>query len=140
MQEVLEEKMSRLFNTERIVLQGSSRTDAGVHALGMSVSFEAPESPYIPDFKICKALNRLLPPDIRINRVNYAPEGFNARFCSKGKAYIYVINTADGNPFTGRYSHLQKDFVHVDAVREGMKILEGTHQTPSFSALVRSYL
>lgn len=132
-QEVLEEKMSRLFNTERIVLQGSSRTDAGVHALGMSVSFEAPESPYIPDIKICKALNRLLPPDIRINRVNYAPEGFNARFCSKGKAYIYVINTADGNPFTGRYSHLQKDFVNVDAVREGMKILEGTHDFSAFT-------
>ena len=51
-QEVVENKLSHLFNTERIRIQGSSRTDAGVHALGMTVSFEAPESPYIPDWKI----------------------------------------------------------------------------------------
>lgn len=132
-QEVLEEKMSRLFNTERIVLQGSSRTDAGVHALGMAVSFEAPESPYIPDFKIKKALNRLLPSDIRVQSVEYASEGFNARFCAKGKAYIYAVNTAEGNPFTGRYSHWQRDFLDMDAVREGMTYLEGTHDFSAFT-------
>ena len=44
-QEVVEAKLSRLFNTERVKIQGSSRTDSGVHAQGMAVSFEAPESP-----------------------------------------------------------------------------------------------
>lgn len=56
-QEVLEEKLCRLFNNTRIRVQGSSRTDSGVHALGMAASFQAPPSPYIPDWKVKKALN-----------------------------------------------------------------------------------
>ena len=58
-QEVLEEKLYRLFGDVPIRVQGSSRTDAGVHALGMVVSFRAPPSPYIPDWKLKKALNKL---------------------------------------------------------------------------------
>ena len=52
-QEVIEEKLYRLFGErEHIRIQGSSRTDAGVHALGMVCSFSAPPSPYIPDWKL----------------------------------------------------------------------------------------
>ena len=132
-QEVVEDKLSHLFNTERIRIQGSSRTDAGVHALGMTVSFEAPESPYIPDWKIKKAMNRLLPPDIRVRSVDYAPPEFNARFSAKGKAYIYVVNTGDLNPFTSRWSHYQPEFTRIDEVREAMKLLEGTHDFSAFT-------
>ena len=132
-QEVVENKLSRLFNTERICIQGSSRTDSGVHAQGMAASFEAPESPYIPDWKIKKAMNRLLPPDIRIRSVDYAPADFNARFSAKGKAYIYVVNTGDLNPFTSRWSHYQPDFTQLDAVRAAMKSLEGTYDFSAFT-------
>ncbi|MBQ9337164.1 MAG: tRNA pseudouridine(38-40) synthase TruA [Lentisphaeria bacterium] len=132
-QEVVENKLSHLFNTDRIRIQGSSRTDSGVHALGMAASFEAPESPYIPDWKIKKAMNRLLPPDIRIRSVDYAAPDFNARFSAKGKAYIYVVNTGDLNPFTSRWSHYQPEFVQLDAVRDSMKMLEGTHDFSAFT-------
>ena len=132
-QEVVEAKLSRLFNTERVKIQGSSRTDSGVHAQGMAVSFEAPESPYIPDWKIKKALNRLLPPDIRIRSVDYAPPEFNARFSAKGKAYIYVVNTGDLNPFTSRWSHYQPEFTQLEAVREAMGYLEGEHDFSAFT-------
>lgn len=132
-QEVIEDTMSRLFNTDRIRIQGSSRTDSGVHALGMAVSFEAPESPYIPDWKIKKALNRLLPNDIRIRSVEYADPDFNARFSAKGKAYVYVVNTGDLNPFTSRWSCYQPEFTQFDAVREAMKTLEGRHDFSAFT-------
>ena len=56
-QEVVEDKLCRLFGNTPIRIQGSSRTDAGVHALGLCASFRAPESPYIPDWKVKKALN-----------------------------------------------------------------------------------
>ena len=79
-QEVLEEKLCRLFNNTRIRVQGSSRTDSGVHALGMAASFQAPPSPYIPDWKVKKALNRLLPPSIKIREAVIAEPDFNARF------------------------------------------------------------
>ena len=136
-QEVVEAKLSHLFNVERIRIQGSSRTDSGVHAQGMAVSFEAPESPYIPDWKIKKAMNRLLPPDIRIRSVDYAAPDFNARFSAKGKAYIYVVNTGDLNPFTSRWSHYQPDFTQLDAVRDAMKLLEGEHDFSAFR--IRTY-
>ena len=132
-QEVIEEKLSRLFNTDRIRIQGSSRTDSGVHALGMAVSFDAPESPYIPDWKIKKALNRLLPPDIRIRSVDYAAPGFNARFSARGKAYVYVINTGDLNPFTSRWSHYEPGFTELEAVRAAMRLLEGEHDFSAFT-------
>ena len=65
-QEVLEDKLCKLFGNIPIRVQGSSRTDAGVHALGMVFSFKVPPSPYIPDGKRKKALSRLRPNDIRI--------------------------------------------------------------------------
>ena len=132
-QEVIEEKLSHIFNTERIRIQGSSRTDAGVHALGMAVSFSAPESPYIPDWKIKKALNRLLSPSIKIRNVDYAEPDFNARFSAKGKAYIYVVNTGDLNPFTARWSCCQPEFTRLDAVRQAMGYLQGTHDFSAFT-------
>ena len=62
-QEVVEDKLYRLFGErEHIRIQGSSRTDAGVHALGMVCSFSAPPSPYIPDWKLKKAMNGTLIP------------------------------------------------------------------------------
>ena len=104
-QEVVEEKLYRLFGErEHIRIQGSSRTDAGVHALGMVCSFSAPPSPYIPDWKLKKAMNRLLPDDIRIRCAEVVKNGFNARFDALAKSYVYVVNTGDINPFSGRYS------------------------------------
>lgn len=132
-QEVIEDRLSHLFNTDRIRIQGSSRTDSGVHALAMSISFEAPESPYIPDWKIKKALNRLLPSSIKVMSVEYAPAEFNARFSAKGKAYVYVVNNGDLNPFTARWSCCQPEFTRFDAVREGMAFLEGTHDFSAFT-------
>ena len=65
-QQVVEERLSRLFGNIPIWIQGSSRTDAGVHALGLVASFRAPERRNIPAWKILKAMNRLLPEDIRV--------------------------------------------------------------------------
>ena len=65
--------------------------------------------------------------------VDYAPPEFNARFSAKGKAYIYVVNTGDLNPFTSRWSHYQPEFTRLDAVREAMKILEGEHDFSAFT-------
>ena len=78
-QEVLEEKLCRLFNNTRIRVQGSSRTDSGVHALGMAASFQAPRSPYIPDGKVKKALNRMRPPIIKIRVALMSDPEFNNR-------------------------------------------------------------
>ena len=133
-QEVIEEKLYRLFGErEQIRIQGSSRTDAGVHALGMVCSFSAPPSPYIPDWKLKKAMNRLLPDDIRIRSAEVMNDGFNARFDALAKSYVYVVNTGDINPFSGRYSWHMEDMTETDALREAVKHVEGRHDFSTFT-------
>ena len=133
-QQVIEEKLYRLFGERELIrIQGSSRTDAGVHALGMVCSFSAPPSPYIPDWKLKKAMNRLLPDDIRIRSAEVVNDGFNARFDALAKSYVYVVNTGDINPFGGRYSWHMEDMTEIDALREAVKHVEGRHDFSTFT-------
>ena len=132
-QQVVEERLFKLFGEIPIRIQGSSRTDSGVHSLGLTVSFTTPPDRDIPDWKICKALNRLLPEDIRIRSVATVPESFNARFSAKAKSYVYVINSGEVNPFTSRWSWHLHDFHDLDAVSRALGYLKGTHDFSTFS-------
>ena len=74
---------------ERVLPQGSGRTDAGVHALGQVASF-ALQAP-IPAPNLLRALNRLLPGSIRIRSVEPASPDFHARHTALRKTYEYRI-------------------------------------------------
>ena len=65
-QQVMQERLTKLYDRQPIHLIGCSRTDAGVHAQGFAASFLVPERPVIPPERLYKALNRQLPPAIRI--------------------------------------------------------------------------
>lgn len=133
-QEVVEEKLFKLFGGREVIrIQGSSRTDAGVHALGMVCSFRAPSSPYIPDWKLQKAMNRLLPNDIRIRSAEVVSDSFNARFSAKAKSYVYVVNRGDSNPFVNRYAWRMPDMTDVDALRTAFRFVEGEHDFSTFT-------
>lgn len=75
---------------EDIKLISSSRTDSGVHALCNTVNFKINKTS-IPISKIPKALNSLLPKDIRINKAEKVKKDFNARYNAKKKTYEYLI-------------------------------------------------
>ncbi len=133
-QQTLEERLSKLFGGVPIRVQGSSRTDAGVHALGLVASCRLPEHPFIPIWKIQKALNRLLPSDIRIRTIEEMPDSFNARFSAHAKSYVYVVNTGDINPFTCRYSWYLDDMVgHMDELKTAIGFLQGEHDFSTFT-------
>ena len=138
-QEVVEDKLCRLFGNTPIRIQGSSRTDAGVHALGLCASFRAPESPYIPDWKVKKALNRLLPEDIRIRSAEIVPDDFNARFSAKGKSYVYMVNTGDNNPFTNRYCWHMDDMTELDELEKAIQVFKGKHDFTTFTVEAYKY-
>jgi tRNA pseudouridine38-40 synthase len=90
-QEKIEEAFARLFpGVKRI--HGSSRTDTGVHALGMVAHVEIPKAEFkLPAARLALALNAFLPDDIRIlSAVRAAPE-FHARFDATGKQYRYFV-------------------------------------------------
>jgi tRNA pseudouridine38-40 synthase len=74
---------------ERVLPQGSGRTDAGVHALGQVASFSL-KAP-IPAANLHRALNRCLPPSIRVLEVEIVPPDFHARHSALGKTYEYRI-------------------------------------------------
>lgn len=81
-------------------VQGSGRTDAGVHALGQVAHLESPR-PCAAD-RLAAALNDLLPPDINVLAAAVAAGGFHARHDAVGRSYLYQVSrrrTAFGKPF-----------------------------------------
>jgi len=132
-QDVLEEKISLLFAGMKIKTTGSSRTDSGVHALGFTVSFDAPDNENLPPSKIKDALNSLLPYDIRIKSLTYAESSFHARFSAISKAYTYVINTGDASPFDCKWTWRRRECRNIDAIKEALNHIVGTHDFSAFS-------
>lgn len=76
---------------ENVSVEGSGRTDKGVHALGQVASVQIENS--IPLKNIKRALNNLLPADIRIVKVDLEKDNFHARFSAKRKTYRYIVQT-----------------------------------------------
>ncbi len=131
-QEVIQKNLTRMYGGLPIHLIGSSRTDAGVHALGFAASYVTPFRPAIPAEKVRSALNRLMPSDIRIMRISEVPLAFHARYDAKGKAYTYVLNLGADSPFSARYSWRPRRRIDPEKIREGSKYLVGTHDYSSF--------
>jgi tRNA pseudouridine38-40 synthase len=90
-QGVLEASLSRLCGGAAVRVAGAGRTDAGVHALGQVASLELPRE--MPPEAVARALNALLPEDVRVLGADEAPPGFHARRSAVSKHYRYVLDT-----------------------------------------------
>jgi len=131
-QDVIEGALKKI-SGGRIVLHGSGRTDAGVHALGQCAHFEAGGSLSPADWQ--RALNANLPPTVRILRAGRVADDFHARFSAKGKIYRYLIRNAAVLPphEVDRVWHVPHA-LDVETLREAAKIFEGSHDFAAFSA------
>src|SRR3974390_2982874 len=90
-QQKVEEALAKLFPS-RPRLHSSSRTDTGVHALGMVAHFETGSGEgRMPPPKLALALNAGLPQDVRVLAAARAGRDFNARFDASGKQYRYFV-------------------------------------------------
>ena len=140
-QGTLEEALSK-FCDQKITIDGTSRTDAGVHAYGQRASFKGDFG--IPTDKIKLAVNNYLQggmnqlsqtQDVEIIDVKEMPLPFHARFDSKGKTYRYVIsNEAEPDIFRRNYAYFVREKLNIDLMREGAKYIVGTHDFKSFEA------
>ncbi|WP_300380389.1 tRNA pseudouridine(38-40) synthase TruA [Clostridium sp.] len=132
-QETLEKAISVLTN-EEINVQGSSRTDAGVHARGFVANFKTTTN--IPESKYREALNSKLPDDIVIIKSEEVEECFNSRYYTKGKTYSYTIINTDICPVIGRqYMYHVRKPLNIEAMKEACKYFIGTKDFISFRSI-----
>lgn len=90
-QETVESSLGRLLKLPPPTIYGCSRTDTGVHA--REFCFNVHIDNRIPCEGFVKGMNTLLPPDIAVLSCEEAEEDFHARYCAKGKEYVYIIST-----------------------------------------------
>lgn len=133
-QDVLREAMTRLAGGKVILVQGSGRTDAGVHAVGQVAHADVPDERSDPAFWQ-RALNATLPASLRILNCVRAAKDFHARYGATGKTYEYLLWTASILPphWAGRAWHLQPA-PDVAALRRAGRIFAGSHDFAGFSA------
>lgn len=134
-QEKLEEVLKRFFPAAPRV-HSSSRTDAGVHAIGMEAHVEVPRAQFkMTPGKLVLALNAYLPEDIRVLMARRAPAEFHARFDASGKQYRYFVwNHAAMNPLLRAQAWHVTQKLDLKAMRAGAPLLLGKHDFKSFAA------
>ena len=128
---------------EDVHIHGTSRTDAGVHALGQCASFEWKSN--MPVEKLAEVMNRRFgaggegrsgaPGDIRIISVEQVPEDFHARYSCKGKTYRYVIDKS-GDIFRRNisYQYPGAEDLDIEEMRKAASYIVGTHDFKCFES------
>ncbi len=132
-QETLETGLAKVFK-EPITCIASGRTDAGVHALGQVVHFDAPRNP--ESINLVKALKAMLPDSMVVKSALTVSSDFHSLFSAKAKTYRYVMSTKQTGPtFLARYCHwypYRFDFEHLNSLAQ---VIEGSHDFKSFQSV-----
>lgn len=114
-------------------VNGSGRTDAGVHAEGQVANVHL-QKPFTPE-KLRNAINGNLWRDIRIMKVEEVPDDFHARFSAIGKTYLYrVVNAPVMSPFWRRYAAFESKPLDLAAMVEASRLFLGEHDWTAFSS------
>ena len=134
-QQKVEEALAKLFPSATRP-HSSSRTDTGVHALGMVAHVELPRAELkMPLRKVMLALNSFLPRDVRIVAAQRVPAKFNARFDATGKHYRYFVwNHPAMNPLLRQQAWHVPTPLDISSMRAAAKRLLGRHDFRSFAA------
>ncbi|HKD99670.1 MAG TPA: tRNA pseudouridine(38-40) synthase TruA [Planctomycetota bacterium] len=132
-QEVVEDALSRACDRDRVVVEGASRTDAGVHALGQVAS--ARVDTRLDDSTLRRAMNARLPPSVAIVGVSTQVEGFHARFWARAKRYVYRVEEGERRSPIGRaYAAWVPAALDLAAMRAGAACLRGRHDFAAFAS------
>ena len=131
-QGLLEDALAR-FEGGPVAVEGAGRTDAGVHALGQVASVRV--SCAHDTATLARALNAMLPPDVRVVRVEEAADGFHARFDARSKTYRYQVRNA---PFVSPFEravvwHIPEP-LSFEPMQAAAALVEGTHDFRAFQS------
>ena len=127
----IERVFSQILNT-CINIQGSGRTDAGVHAQKQYFHFDYDKELVLDKFRY--SVNCLLPKDILITDVKVVSDDFHARYSAKGKTYTYLIRFGERNAFNFEYEANIPQPVEIDFLIKALKMFEGKHDFKDFTS------
>jgi tRNA pseudouridine38-40 synthase len=134
-QDRVEQALEKLFSI-RPHLESSSRTDAGVHALGMVAHFEIPAEAFrMPTKHLALGINACLPDDIRVISAVQARPDFHARFDALGKQYRYQVwNHPAMNPLLRSHAWHVPGTLDLAAMRQAAELFVGRHDFRTFTS------
>jgi tRNA pseudouridine38-40 synthase len=115
-----------------VELSMAGRTDAGVHAWGQVVSFDADESRADPE-RLARLVNGRCVPAIVVREASLAADDFDARFSARGRHYRYtVLNRTVPDPFLAPTSWWVPEPLDLNALRLACDAIIGGHDFTSF--------
>ncbi|MDQ6854576.1 MAG: tRNA pseudouridine(38-40) synthase TruA [Actinomycetota bacterium] len=128
---VLGRALERFLRHQPENLTGAGRTDAGVHAWGQVVTFDA--DPGVDPWRLQAALNGQLAPEVVVREAEIVEPGFDARRSACWRAYRYtILNRPVADPFLARYAWWVPNPLDVDALRLGADPFVGEHDFAAF--------
>lgn len=132
-QDVVENRASKLLN-QPISINGCSRTDAGVHAKQFCFNFHMNEAvSTIGCDAFVKAMNAMLPADIAVLSCQEVSDDFHARFDTKGKEYLYLVNNGKTRDVFSENLALHYPYpLDVKRMNKAAELLVGTHDFAAF--------
>lgn len=117
-------------------LKGAGRTDIGVHANGQCAHFDFDYE--IPDMRLKRALNNIIHPYIHILECKKVDSEFHARFCAKGKKYLYKIWLGEYDPTLYDYYYIYDRKMDVNKLKACAAVFIGKHDFHNFVSGART--
>lgn len=115
-----------------VEVNGSGRTDGGVHAQAQTASIRLPGK--VKEEVFQEELNRMLPEDIRVTGMELVKNGFHARYSATGKRYEYTIDTREkADVFTRKYCFHFPGTLDLEAMKKAAGCLTGKHDFAAFT-------
>ena len=127
---VLQAALARVLRVPDLALTCAGRTDAGVHATGQVVHFDAETDAADP--RLLRGVNAVLPPDVRVRRIDPAPAGFDARFAALWRHYRYCVTDSVPDPLQRHTVLPVRGALDVAAMQQAVIPLLGVHDFGSF--------
>lgn len=130
LQSIIENALLQITNKPAKII-GASRTDAGVHALGQVACFRT--DTHLEPAIIRRALNAVLPEDIRILKAEETASEFHPRYDALSKSYFYIINNTDSSSaFIYRYLWRLPFKLNIGEMKRAGEMLIGRHDFSAF--------
>lgn len=129
-QNQVENVLSTIYN-EKVLIHASGRTDARVHAYNQKAHFDVEKELNVDKLK--NSMNKMLPKDIYIKRIEKVHNHFHARFDVVRKVYQYKINMGEYNPLEYDYVYQYNHSLDINRMKKAIKYLIGEHNFKSFT-------